>query len=75
MPRACGDLRKLPKNLASRIVDTTVRYASTEHGDVKRLKGTAGEYRLRVGDWRVRFILEAGELVVLRVLPRSIAYR
>jgi mRNA interferase RelE/StbE len=44
-------------------------------GDVKRLRGS-NEYRLRVGDWRVRFEREDRELVitVVRVLPRGRAY-
>jgi mRNA interferase RelE/StbE len=35
------------------------------------------EWRLRVGDWRVRFDRddEARVIVVLRVLPRGRAYR
>jgi mRNA-degrading endonuclease RelE of RelBE toxin-antitoxin system len=37
----------------------------------------AQEWRLRVGDWRVRFDRddEAQAIVVLRVLPRGRAYR
>ncbi len=43
--------------------------------DVRRLTGSP-EYRIRVGDWRVRFILdaEAQMIVVQRVLPRGRAY-
>ncbi len=45
-------------------------------GDVVRLAGTE-EWRLRVGDWRVRFERDRGERIiyVLRVLPRGKAYR
>jgi mRNA-degrading endonuclease RelE of RelBE toxin-antitoxin system len=43
--------------------------------DVRRLTGSP-EYRIRVGDWRVRFALdtEAHLIVVQRVLPRGRAY-
>jgi len=46
-------------------------------GDVRALTGSSGEFRLRVGDWRVRYELdvEAEQLIVLRVLPRGRAYR
>lgn len=46
-------------------------------GDVVRLAGIDDEWRLRVGDWRVRFTrdLETGVIQVLRVLPRGRAYR
>jgi len=44
---------------------------------VRALTGSPGEFRLRVGDWRVRYELdiEAELLIVLRVLPRGRAYR
>ena len=46
-------------------------------GDVVRLSGRAGEFRLRAGDWRVRFTLDhtTQTVAVLRVLPRGRAYR
>lgn len=52
-------------------------YADGERGHVKKLKGVEGEYRLRVGDWRVRFAVDAsrGEVVVFRVLPRGDVYK
>jgi mRNA interferase RelE/StbE len=45
-------------------------------GDVVKLTNT-DEWRLRVGDWRVRFErdVETGIVNVLRVLPRGRAYR
>jgi mRNA-degrading endonuclease RelE of RelBE toxin-antitoxin system len=46
-------------------------------GDVRRLTGVdPPEYRLRVGDWRVRFARDpnARRIVVLRILPRGRAY-
>jgi mRNA interferase RelE/StbE len=43
---------------------------------VVKLKGADEEWRLRVGDWRVRFTRDSAGLVnVLRVLPRGRAYR
>jgi mRNA interferase RelE/StbE len=44
--------------------------------DVRRLQGKE-EWRLRVGDWRVRFTRRPADklIVVLRVLPRGRAYR
>jgi mRNA-degrading endonuclease RelE of RelBE toxin-antitoxin system len=51
--------------------------ATCGHGDVRRLRGVdPPEYRLRVGDWRVRFARDpnARLIVVLRILPRGRAY-
>jgi mRNA interferase RelE/StbE len=46
-------------------------------GDVVRLADVQDEWRLRVGDWRVRFTRDrdTGVIQVLRVLPRGRAYR
>ena len=47
-----------------------------ESGNVKRLQVIdPPEYRLRIGEWRVRFALDGGKILVLRVLSRKDAYR
>jgi mRNA-degrading endonuclease RelE of RelBE toxin-antitoxin system len=45
-------------------------------GDIRKLQG-ADEWRLRVGELRVRFdVTDGGQIVrILRVLPRGRAYR
>jgi mRNA-degrading endonuclease RelE of RelBE toxin-antitoxin system len=62
--------------MARRISRALTRLAQTGQGDLKRLHGRR-EWRLRVGDWRVRLDLDHGAetLTVLRVLPRGRAYR
>lgn len=54
---ALRDLRKLDKSVAVRVIQAVERLAEGEHGNVKRLRGLEREWRLRVGDWRVRFTL------------------
>ncbi|HEV2953101.1 MAG TPA: type II toxin-antitoxin system RelE/ParE family toxin [Candidatus Dormibacteraeota bacterium] len=46
-------------------------------GDVRRLKGTIDLWRLRVGDWRIRFRLDGAErrIDVLAVNARGNAYK
>jgi mRNA-degrading endonuclease RelE of RelBE toxin-antitoxin system len=63
--------------VAARILDALTHFADTGQGDVQRVQGTADEWRLRVGDWRVHFRYEitTRSLDVLRVLPRGEAYR
>ncbi|MSQ13216.1 MAG: plasmid stabilization protein [Dehalococcoidia bacterium] len=77
MPRARRDLRDLDKPIAERVVSGIERFAETEAGNVKHLRGQDGELRLRVGDWRVRFTLdpEQGIMNVLRIRHRREAYR
>ncbi len=64
--------------MAQRAVAAVDRLAATERGDVTRLHGVEPpEWRLRVGDWRVRFQYDydSHTMRVLRVLPRGRAYR
>ncbi|CAB3396059.1 type II toxin-antitoxin system RelE family toxin [Kyrpidia spormannii] len=55
--QALRDLQKLDKSTATRIIAAVETFAETGRGDVRRLSNVDGEYRLRVGNWRVRFIL------------------
>ncbi|HEX5939718.1 MAG TPA: type II toxin-antitoxin system RelE/ParE family toxin [Dehalococcoidia bacterium] len=72
--RALRDLSKLDQTVARRIVSSTDRFARTESGDVKKLKGQS-ILRLRVGDWRVFFQFSStDEIEVVRVLHRADAY-
>lgn len=71
------DIRRLDPVLRRRVREALELFATTGHGDVTRLRGIdPPEYRLRVGDWRVRFVRHpvARRITVLRVLPRGRAY-
>ena len=74
--RARRELRRLDPPVQRRIVDALDRLtAEPSQGDVVKLAGSDDEWRLRVGDWRVRFIrAQDGQVQVLRVLPRGRAY-
>lgn len=76
-PRARRDMRRLDRPVQKRVVDALDRLVGEPPvGDVVKLTGADGEYRLRVGDYRVRFAHDnAGTVLVLRVLPRGRAYR
>jgi mRNA interferase RelE/StbE len=76
-PSALKDLEGLDRPVRERIVAALDRLAETGHGDTKRLKGTDAEWRLRVGDWRVRFERDgkAEAIRILRVRHRREAYR
>jgi mRNA interferase RelE/StbE len=75
---AIRDLKRLDRPIREPVVGALERLVTSETvGDVRALTGVPGGFRLRVGDWRVRYTLdtEAEQLVVLRVLPRGRAYR
>lgn len=76
MSRAQRDLRRLDRQIAKRVVLAIERLAEGDpRSDVRKLSG-ADEYRLRAGEWRVRFQRNGGknEILVLRILPRGRAY-
>ena len=70
------DMAALDKAIARRVRQSVERFAETGAGDIKRLQGIdPPEYRLRVGDYRVRFDLNGETLRVLLVRNRKEAYR
>jgi mRNA interferase RelE/StbE len=74
-PAAVRDLARLDRIVQARIDAALVRFATTGHGDVKSLKDRPGEFRLRVGKWRVFFSLEPPDLIrVLGIDSRGEAY-
>jgi len=75
-PRAEKDLGRLDRQVARRVVAALDRLQTRDPSlDVRRLKGS-DEWRLRVGDWRVRLRLDFDNhsVSVVRILPRGRAY-
>ncbi|HEX4321919.1 MAG TPA: type II toxin-antitoxin system RelE/ParE family toxin [Acidobacteriaceae bacterium] len=74
--QARADLRAVDRTLALRILHALARLVQIGEGDVKRLQDIdPPEFRLRIGDYRLRFH-DAGEsIVVLSVKNRRDAYR
>ena len=75
------DLRKLSRRDTDRVKRAVERLAASGAGNIERLRGfDPPAYRLRVGDWRVRYRHEelgkqAEGILVVRVLHRREAYR
>ena len=78
-PSARRDIRRLDRQVQVRIlVALDGLRAEPAQGDVRRLTAiNPPEWRLRVGDWRIRFTCDPDTrtVSVLRVLPRGRAYR
>jgi len=64
---------KLSSDVRHRIDRRLTDFATSGHGDVKRLKGR-DDMRLRVGDWRVIFYEDQGTIVVAAVGHRREIY-
>jgi len=74
--RARRDFKRIDAPVQRRLTDALDRLvADAPQGDVIKLAGPDDEFRLRVGDWRIRFTRTETTIYVLRVLPRGRAYR
>jgi len=73
------DIRRLDRPVRERVLIAIEGLeGDPPAGDVKRMSGiTPPQWRLRIGDWRVRFNREpeTRTVLILRVLPRGRAYR
>jgi len=69
-------LARTDRETAQRVVAALRRFAAGDGGDVKKLQGRPGEWRLRVGDWRVIFTADPAmnAIDVLALLNRRDAY-
>ena len=77
-PRAQRQLQRIAADQRLRLAAALDKLSRAPfEGDVRKLQGAANEWRLRVGDWRIRFELDSQARVVfiLQVLPRGRAYR
>ncbi len=74
--RAQAQLRAIDQSTALRILHAVARAAFTGEGDIKRLKGIEPpEFRLRVGDYRIRFREPENSVDIISVKHRREAYR
>ena len=73
--QARADIAGLDRPVALRILAAIGRFAATGAGNVHGLHGLhPPEFRLRVGDWRVRFHDHLDSIEVLRVVNRREGY-
>jgi len=74
--QAKGQLRAIDQPTALRILHVLARYLQTGEGDVKRLQDIEPpEFRLRVGDYRVRFHEHEHVIRITAVKHRRDVYR
>ena len=74
--RATKDIRRLPPDVQKRIGKSLLRYENEPLKHAEKLTDARlGEYRFRVGDYRIVFDIHGHEIVVLRVGHRRDIYR
>ena len=74
--RAVRDIKKLDENAKKRIGKRIIRYKEDPLEYAEKLTdSTLGTYRFRIGDYRVIFDIEGGDVIILRVGHRKEIYR
>ena len=73
---AIATLDTLPKNIAQRIVKKVEFYATIDNPLLfaRSLQGSDGDYRFRVGDYRVIFSVQQGTIFVSAIGHRREVY-
>jgi mRNA-degrading endonuclease RelE of RelBE toxin-antitoxin system len=72
---ARAELRAIERETAIRILRALDRYGDSGEGDVRALTGQwQGYFRIRVGDYRVSFMVAPEEITIVRVRHRSDVY-
>lgn len=77
-PRTIRDLKKLPKEIQKRIIEKLDFYISADNplnfAD-HLINAAIGQYRFRIGDYRVIFDLQETQIIILTVGHRREIYR
>lgn len=56
-------------------IEEAIDKLQTLDGDIKKMKGEKDLYRLRVGDYRVLFKIEADNIIITKIGPRGDVYK
>ena len=74
--RARGDLEALPATVRGAVLETIASIAAEPERTGKKLVGRLeGLWSARVGNYRVLYTLEAGQVIVRAIRHRAVAYR
>lgn len=73
--RFARDLRQLSPQVRERVLDALETLEDNPYQGQKAVAQETGEWRLRVGDWRIRYDIVGDEVHILRVRQRREVYR
>ncbi len=70
-------LEGLPTDIRNRIINALneIEKGFSARLDVKKLKGTKNHYRIRVGDYRILFVLDSYAIYVYDISHRRNVYK
>jgi mRNA interferase RelE/StbE len=77
--KALKQLRGIPTHLHKNIFDHLEELRQHDHPlhhqNVEKIRDTKNEYRMRIGDYRIRFTLRDHEVLVTHLRHRKDAYK
>jgi mRNA interferase RelE/StbE len=73
--RAAKDYKNLPKDYKSLVDLALFKLSEGLPTDIKSIKGEKDTYRIRVGKYRVLFIVSENILLVTKISPRGDVYK
>ncbi len=68
------DLEKIEYFIRIRIIKQIEKMGNEERVDIKKIKGSGSDYRLRIGDYRVVFTLENKNITIHKIGHRKNIY-
>ena len=72
--KAIKDLQDIPLEQRTQILSRIELLSNDLTGDIKKLTNFTPEFRLRWGNWRILFEIEADTVIIYRVLHRRESY-
>ncbi|MBI4504068.1 MAG: type II toxin-antitoxin system RelE/ParE family toxin [Chloroflexi bacterium] len=69
------DFRRLHPEVQERVLDALASLEQDPYRGERVVAKETGTWRLRVGDWRIRYDIEGDEVHILRVRHRREVYR
>jgi mRNA interferase RelE/StbE len=73
--RFARDLKRLDRQVQGRVLEALERLEADPYRGEKVVAQETGSWRLRVGDWRIRYDIVGEEVHLLRVRHRREVYR
>ena len=64
------EFQRLPKRIQARVVEALSFLAGNPYSEllqIKKLRGVDELYRIRIGDYRLAYTIQAEELIVIRI--------
>jgi len=74
--RFSKDFKKLPRNIQRKTISVLNEMAKDPYKEVEKvLAKETGEWRKRIGDYRIRYDISGKEVILYRVLHRREIYK